>query len=269
MLTDVQFQHYQTFGFIVLRDFFTQDEVGILRNEFEEELNLVYEHEPFTGETRYWTVMLHPRTPLFYSLLEDKRFCSVAEQIYGNDVIGIMADANRYVGNTRRHPDHDVAPDRDCYGVKFAFYLDAVDGKSGALRLIPGSHNRQYHEDLKSSLKDLDLEVDGVPAYVCVSNPGDVVAFDMRCWHSSSGGTSGRRMSTCVYYKNPQGQTQEAAARTRARSSVETPSQFGRKRQPMFSRKWISNIGGSTKRQRWLNRMAEFGYFRLPVEDGA
>ena len=104
MLTDKQFQHYRTFGFVVLRDFFTPTEVETCRAEYEEELDRVYEHAPFTGEKRYWTTMLHPRTPLYSSLLEDERFCSVAEQLYGDDVIGIGTDANRYVG------DHALAP---------------------------------------------------------------------------------------------------------------------------------------------------------------
>ncbi len=38
MLTDKQFQHYRTFGFIVLRDFFTPTEVETLRAEYEAEL---------------------------------------------------------------------------------------------------------------------------------------------------------------------------------------------------------------------------------------
>ena len=98
MLTQLQLQHFDTFGFVILRGLFTPEEVEILRREYEAELDYVYTDQPFTGEKRYWTTMLHPRTPLYASLLEDERFSSVAEQIYGDDVIGICADANRYVG---------------------------------------------------------------------------------------------------------------------------------------------------------------------------
>ena len=269
MLTDKQFQHFRTFGFVVLRDLFTPQEVETLRNEYEEELDRVYAHAPFTGETRYWTPMLHPRTPLYASLLEDKRFCSVAEQLYGDDVIGIGTDANRYVGDTRWHPDHGPDPDQDCYGIKFAFYLDPVDATSGALRLIPGSHNRVFHDQIRDTLASLELGVADVPASVCASSPGDVVPFDMRCWHASHGGSSGRRMSTCVYYNNPRGAVEEAATRKRAIQSRQTPVQYGREGQPMFPAEWLANPGGSPKRQRWLNRMAELGYFELPVGSAA
>ena len=264
MLTQIQLQHFNTFGFIVLRNLFTPAEVETLRREYEAELNHVYAGQPFTGETRYWTTMLHPRTPLYASLLEDERFCSAARQMYGDDVLGIGTDANRYVGDTSWHPDHRTDPKEDCYGVKFAFYLDPVDATSGALRLIPGSHNRTFHEQLHASLSGLDLAVADVPAYACQADPGDVVAFDMRCWHASHGGRAGRRMSTCVYYNNPKGPIEEEATRKRAVGSRNTPAQFGRPDHPHYPPEWLANPQGSPQRQRWLERMAELGYFELP-----
>ena len=115
MLTDHQLQHFRTFGFVTLRKLFTPEEVEILREEYESELDHVYADQPFKGETRYWTMMLHPRTPLYASLLEDERLCGVAEQLYGDDVIGIGTDANRYVGDTGWHPDHRADPSADCF----------------------------------------------------------------------------------------------------------------------------------------------------------
>lgn len=268
MLTSLQLQHFRTFGFVVLRDIFQTDEVDILRNEYEEELERVYAHDPFTGEKRHWTMMLDSHTPLFRSLLEDERFCSVAEQLYGDDVIGVGTDANRYVGDTVWHSDHRADPAQDVHGVKFAFYLDSVDDSSGALRLIPGSQNRSFHDQLRNSMKELDLSVAEVPAYACISSPGDVVAFDMRCWHASSGGAQGRRMCTCVFYNNPRGRVEEEAARLLAIKAQGTPAKFGREGQPLYPQGWLSNPDNNPKRQSWLNRMAELGYFELPVGSG-
>jgi hypothetical protein len=263
MLSATQLHHYRTFGFIALRKLFSIEEVEILRSEYESELDHVYAHQPFTGEKRYWTMMLHPRTPLYASLLEDERFCSVAEQLYGEDVIGIGTDANRYVGDTRWHPDHAADPTADCFGVKFAFYLDPVGATTGALRLIPGSHDRPFHEELHNSLKSRQLGVADVPAHVCDAEPGDVIAFDMRCWHASHGGRTGRRMSTCVYYNNPKGEVEEAATRKRAAGSRETATAYGRPGQSVYPSEWLKEPG-SPKRRRWLQRMAELGYFELP-----
>ena len=138
MLSDLQVEQFRTFGFVTLRNLFSPAEIERLREEYETELDRVYAHEPFMGEKRYWTMMLHPRTPLFSSLLEDTRFCSIAEQLFGKDVLGICTDANRYVGDTNWHPDHYVDPEEDCYGIKFAFYLDPVHADSGA----PSPHSR-------------------------------------------------------------------------------------------------------------------------------
>ena len=61
MLTERQLQHFSTFGFVVLRNLFTPEEVNTLRAEYEAELNYVYADQPFTGEKRHWTTMLHQR----------------------------------------------------------------------------------------------------------------------------------------------------------------------------------------------------------------
>ena len=269
MLTDKQFQHFRTFGFVVLRDLFTPQEVETLRAEYEAELDRVYAHAPFTGETRYWTTMLHPRTP---PVREPPGGRALLQR--GRAALRRRRDRHRHRRQPlrRRHalaPRHGPDPDQDCYGIKFAFYLDPVDATSGALRLIPGSHNRVFHDQIRESLESLALGVADVPAYVCASSPGDVVPFDMRCWHASHGGSSGRRMSTCVYYNNPRGAVEEAATRKRAIQSRQTPVQYGREGQPMFPAEWLANPGGSPKRQRWLNRMAELGYFELDGANGA
>tara|TARA_B100001123_G_scaffold76568_1_gene86518 strand:- start:103 stop:645 length:543 start_codon:yes stop_codon:yes gene_type:complete len=106
MLSEQELIHFRTFGFVVLRQLFTAEEVETLRGEYELELDRVYQDQPFDGSERHWTMMLGDTTPLFATLLEGPRFCEVAEQMYGDDVIGIGCDANRYVGHSRWHPDH-------------------------------------------------------------------------------------------------------------------------------------------------------------------
>ena len=179
MLDDRQYRHFQTFGFVALRQLFTPDEVETLRGEFEKGLDLAYPHHPFDGSERHWVKQMGPETPFYANLLEDERFWSITAQLYGNDAFAVGTDANRYVGDTRWHPDHRIDPHEDCYGVKFAFYLDPVDADTGALRLVPGSHKRPLHDDVRAYVEGQELEQ--IPNYICVSEPGDVFAFDMRC----------------------------------------------------------------------------------------
>ena len=215
MLTEKQVFHFKTFGFLVLRQVFTPNELLILNAEFEAKLAAAYEHEPFDGTKRHWVPMLGPDTPFFAGLLEDPRFCEPAEQFYGEDVFGIVCDANRYVGDTRWHPD---TKSHHQYGVKFAFYLESVSAETGALRVLPGSHKQPYHGELRQAREENRLELAEMPAYVCESEPGDVVAFDLRLWHASLGGADDRRMSTLVYYNYPKTPEEEAVTREQAAS---------------------------------------------------
>lgn len=260
MLSNQQYQHFQTFGFIVLRQFFTPDEVTTLCEEFEKGLDLAYQHRPFDGSERHWTPQLGPDTPFYASLLEDQRFWSITAQLYGEDAFAVGTDANRYIGDTRWHPDHHADPKEDCYGIKYAFYLDSVGPETGALRLIPGSHRNPLHDDLRDNLKSIDLGIADIPAHICSCEPVDIVAFDMRCWHASFGGNEGRRMSTCCYYKNPETPEEETAARKRAAGSRNAPAQYHRPDDPLFHPAWIANPQNSALRQVWIDRLQELEF---------
>lgn len=259
MLTDEQYLHYQTFGFVVLRQLFTPEEFERIDSEFNSALAAAYRHAPFDGTTRHWTTMMGPSTPFFAGLLEDERFCGVAEQLYGEDTLGLVADANRYVGDTRWHPDTGSIHQ---FGVKFAFYLEPVGPDTGALRIIPGSHRQPYHKALKEAMPEMNMNVQDVPAHICTSEPGDVVAFDLRCFHASYGGSDDRRMCTCVYYNNPETPEQEEATRKQGENNAGTTAKFNRPGDPMIDPHWFANPENSPKRQRWLDRLRELGFFK-------
>ena len=259
MLTESQSVHFKTFGFVVLRQVFNPDELAVIDKEFDSALTSAYRQAPFDGTTRHWVTMMGPSTPFFEGLLEDTRLCAVAEQLYGEDALGIVADANRYVGDTRWHPDtHSIHQ----YGIKFAFYLEPVGPESGALRVIPGSHRNPYHGELKRVMPELDLAIDEVPSHVCASEPGDVVGFDLRLWHASFGGSNDRRMCTCVYYNNPRTPEETESTREQGANNGKTTAKFNRPGDPWIDPEWVANPAGSPKRQRWLNRLRELGYFQ-------
>ena len=262
MLSNEQYQHFQTFGFILLRQFFSSDEVKTLREEFEKGLNLVYKDRPFDGSEPHWASQLGPDTPFYASLPEDERFWSITAQLYGEDAFVVNTDANRYIGDTPWHFDHFIDPAEDCYGVKFVFYLDPVGPDSGALRLVPGSHKLPLHDDLRENMPLMGLSVEDVPSYASTCEPGDVLAFDMRCWHASSGGAEGRRMSTCCYYKNPETPEEEQGARKRVALNRRTTDQYDHSDTPTFHPHWVANPQGSSLRQGWIQRLEELGFLQ-------
>ena len=260
MLSQQQIKHYETFGFVILRDYLTPQEMETLESEFELGLDAAYSHEQFDGTQRQWTPLMGPETPFFAGLPEDARFHEVAEQLYGEDCFLIVCDGNRYVGDTGWHPDHRIDPAEDCWGVKFAVYLDSVGAETGALRVVTGSHRNPYHDEVKTNLAETRPAIDEVPSFVCESEPGDVVAFDMRCWHASCGGSNGRRMSTAVYYINPKTPVEEEGMRNRARTSRNTTAQYRRPDDPKYDPHWLSNPDGNERRSRWIGRLREFGF---------
>src|SRR5262245_53202749 len=186
---DIDF--FRAFGFVVFRKFFTSDELKTINREFDHAMLAQYAHKPYDGSARHWSMMLEGDTPFFGGMMEDPRFMDFARAIYGDDVLGICADANRYTGDTGWHRDTATVHQ---FGVKFAFYLDPVDADTGALRVVSGSH--AFPDDAPFNTLMRNFKIAEVPAHVCKSEPGDVVAFDLRTWHASCGGGRDRRRCT-------------------------------------------------------------------------
>ena len=259
MLTTEQYNHFQAFGFIILRQLFTPDEVAALDDEFERGLDAAFPDDPFDGTKHQGTILTGPDTPLFANLPEEPRLYEVAEQLYGEHCFPITSDANRYVGDTRWHPDHFIDVKKDTYGVKFAHYLDPVDAETGALRVVPGSHRNPLYTNLRERIGAKEREIREVPSYVCKSEPGDIVAFDLRLWHASCGGATGRRMCTVCYYKHPDTPDEELGMRWRADNCVQALAP-----KPFVNPHWAKNPEGNDKRHHWLQQLETWGFMAEP-----
>ena len=259
-LTEGQIDFHKTFGYTVLKQLFSADELPTIRKEFDTTMADQYAHTPYDGTKRHWVPMMDEETPFFASLMEDPRLLTVARQLYGDDVLGIGTDANRYTGDTRWHRDTRTIHQ---YGVKFAFYLQPVGANTGALRVIPGTHRLPNDDQFASGVQSLPLEQ--VPCAVLTSEPGDVVAFDLRMWHASYGGSDDRQMSTIVYYSNPKNPEGLEALRKQGEGNANAGVKaFNPKRQYLYSKRWVSNPYGSPVRQAWIDRLTEIGYLDAP-----
>jgi len=207
MLTLAQQAYFETFGFIVLRQAFTSDEIASITQEFDQALALDRQGKAFSGEKRQGVfAVIERRMPW---LVEDSRIYDAIEQLLGPGFVWIGSDSNLYVGDTGWHPDGSMLG----YGrIKVAFYLDPVAKDSGCLRVIPGSHKLPLHEDLKPlieqrkdpSVSPFGVEPRDVPCFPLESHPGDVVLFNQNTWHASFGGQSGRRMFTLNFGAKPE-----------------------------------------------------------------
>ena len=231
MLTAAQKSHFETFGFIVMRQAFSPKEVAEIVREFTDVLEEDRKGQPFEGEKRQAVLAFVEKRPLLRQLVEDDRIHSPIEQLLGSDFVWRGSDGNLYVGDTAWHPD---APETelDYTRIKVAMYLDPVRVDTGCLRVIPGSHRQPLHDDLwplrywrvqqaiaegRASTRDLEpfsavagddepvfgVDPQDLPSFPLESDPGDVVFFNQHLYHSSFGGHVGRRMFTMNFAEAP------------------------------------------------------------------
>lgn len=290
MLSPQQVRHYRTFGFVLLPQLLTQDEVRTLRHEYEEALGGAYSGADVTDPgVRRWSMALSQ--PLFSHLPEDPRFYGAAEQLWGSDCFCLAAGVNRMPGTaTPWHSDHkDPAGRDDVLGAHFAIYLDdGLGPESGALRIIPGSHRDPLHSALRDELAAaaalggggsgspgtapmlFGLPPTDVPAVTFVPQvpAGDVALLDLRVWHAAFGGKAGRRFCSVVFYRRPPDTENAAAARRLAKAHREINTSMGTKAGwPVYDPQWLQNLGptASERRGRWIRQLREFGF--IPQQD--
>ena len=266
MLTEQQLSHFNTFGFVIFRQLFNPDELKTINAEVELRLSLTKRYTSPDDEPAYMSwPNLGPETSFLAGLPEDPRIYSTAEQLYGEDAIGLSCNAGSFVNETRWHPDAD---NFQLYGFKFACYLQPLGADDGALRFIPGSHRRPFHDEVHRNIDESMHNVPDVPAYICETEPGDVVAFDFHLWHASWGGSGDRRMVSIIFVRNPHTPEEEQASRKAAAENVQLRATLARNTfdspGPEYHPHWLENSRKSLKRQHWIDRMQELGYLDAP-----
>ena len=272
MLTEQQIHQFHTFGFLVLKNMLTEDELAIVNEEFDKGMAKKDKSELIAGARVQlnWS-NLESHSPFTASLLEDKRIYGIAQQLWGEDVVGKNSQANHYAGN--RSPWHpDVGP--NIHGCKFVFYLSPVDAESGALRVIPGSHRPEFSDRIKKvHLKDNDpgppedpgLAVNEVPFCSCDSQPGDAVLFNYLLWHASWHGSDNRRMVSLQYWKNPKTPEEKEAMAAMASGFMKRSHEKLTVAQP-YPEFWLSNPDNSPLRACWIEWLREWGFIEsIPV----
>jgi ectoine hydroxylase-related dioxygenase (phytanoyl-CoA dioxygenase family) len=218
-ITDDQKDFFETFGFLVLRQLLTTDEVATMQRESDEIMTEARDGKPFDGQTRQAVQPFFERRPFLQSLIADPRILAIAEGLLGPDIFMEVTEGNLHIGDTAWHGgsgELEILP-----MVKIGFYLEPLTRETGALRFIPGSHKGEFSERLKrigDRIDDPDAKVWGVspnevPSYAVESNPGDVVAFKEDTYHGAWGGRDGRHQHAINYAQIPKTEEQMALVR--------------------------------------------------------
>ena len=278
MLTPHQLTYFKTFGFVPLRGIFSPDEIKTFNDEFQLKLETTLRYTATKDEPiKYcsWS-NLGNETPHLAALIDDPRIVSIAEQLLGNDCAGLSCNSGSFINNTAWHPD---CRNFNAQDIKFPIYLQPLDEETGALRFIPGSHKKPFHDEIikfgPSGFKDQNTPegkraIKDTPAYICKTEPGDAFVFDCHLWHASWGGISGitdRRLVTLIYEKNPTTPDEEQAIRGEVKINYDTRANLAKNTYnnppPEYPPEWLANPGNDPRRQRWIDYLHKWRYIEI------
>lgn len=208
MLTPGQIAHFDTFGFLVLRQLFSVEETNALREASLGTFQALRGGGPYTGEAE-WAHPLFERNPLLATLVDDDRIHQIPESLLGPDFFLDGTQGNLRVGDTPWHGATEFT--EDIGQIKVTMYLDSATKDTGALRVIPGSHKHgspDYFEVLRPRTYEPDFRPFGlapteVPCWPLETEPGDVLVFTENLLHGSFGGRPGRHQVGVSFVANP------------------------------------------------------------------
>jgi hypothetical protein len=201
MLTDRQSRFFDTFGFLHLPGLIG-DSIDWIVAEFEEIFARRIEDGELAGHdgTRRTSVVpFIDQSEKLCTLLDHPVIHGLAASLLGEDFNYLAGDGHFYVGDT---PWHSDGWNPEVRYIKIAFYLDALAGNSGCLRVIPGSHciddtyAKLLQECAGKNEAVLGIESCDLPAVSVETQPGDLVVFNHNLKHASFGGGTRRRMFT-------------------------------------------------------------------------
>jgi hypothetical protein len=269
VITDEHVDHYRTFGFVILRRQLDGHVVERLSAEMDAAFRVAlgprYDERPDSGgiSGHYLPAMSCRSTPVSLQIVEQLH--PVARRLLGSDVLPAPAEAILLFDRAPWHDDTGF----EVTAVKFAAYLEPLDAGNGALRVLPGSHGdpfaglaRMFDRRVTAqTAADVVQAVERLPSFVCDTEPGDVIAFDLRLLHASIHGRD-RRQWTVTYYRDPV--SPEETREVRAALLDEVAADYGSwgeydpREYPFFDPEWIAGLEG-TWRARTVARLRELG----------
>ena len=212
VLTAEQKAHWNAFGFLILRQLFAPDEVKEFRQASIDVMNANGGENAFTAPPTWSTGAFVERHPVLTDWLADDRIYGIPETLLGPDFLLETNGGFIFWGDTRWHggfsPEESIESYYDV--AKVAMYFDTLTKDDGCLRVIPGTHRRPFGEQIRPQQNHEDrnaepfgVSQEDVPCIALESEPGDVIVFTERVFHSAFGSKMGRMQFSSEYAANP------------------------------------------------------------------
>ena len=206
MFSQQEISYFRTFGHVVVRQLLSSTEVAQLTAEVTYALRDAFgglgtdEDPDGTGGIRGdYLPLAVDRVPLSQALIaDDQRLFQGSAALVGAPTVPTAPIASCFTSNAGWHNDDGT----DVGGVKFLVHLQPRTADTGALRVIPGSHDAAFRSRVDTYLaQDPARQGFGgwhVPSIALETVPGDVIAFDPHLVHSSVGGS--KRLAWTIEY---------------------------------------------------------------------
>ena len=208
VLTADQKAHFEVFGFLFMRGAFSSEEMEEITGAADEVWASDRDGRP-TGETGQHMTRFVEQNQVLTRMVDDERVHGAVEDLLGTDFLWAGSEGNVTVRATHGwHADRPAERGSQLafLRLKINVYLDPVTKDSGALRVIPGSHNPSFHLGL-APLQNTHHEMGqtdptatpygvsgpNLPCFPLESRPGDLVFFNQSLFHGVFSGFSGRR----------------------------------------------------------------------------
>ena len=217
MLTADQQAHFDTFGFLTLKQVLSADEVAEITREADSIWEKDRQGRPFGEEGQAVVPFVEPSAVL--TRMVNDRIAEVVADLIGPEFIWASSEGNVTVHGTHGwHADRtpESAEELAYTRLKINLYLDPVTVETGALRVLPGSHQPGFHRALEP-LETMHHEKGNtdptatpygvlgpdMPFYAFESEPGDLICFNQSLFHSVFNGFAGRRYIAFKFAAGP------------------------------------------------------------------
>lgn len=186
-LSKIQLQTYETFGFLIVPAFLTPQRVEALRDAVSA-MKAQESGEPDPLKHTGRVIGMFHKHPLLLELFDDPALHDIATQLLGAEDLRFLGD--EYVSYSTPADWHpDIGRAEQFESLKFGFYLDDLS-RGGCLRVVPGSHKAELQDAVgRFRAGDNPPPIDF--AYPCMTNPGDLLIFNLKLWHQGTANPPG------------------------------------------------------------------------------
>lgn len=195
---------FNIFGFVKISNYFSE-EISIISKEFNNSMNEKFGIKRSKKRNYFYPQFIEHNKNLT-SLLEKDKISILVKNLLGEKPIYSGSDGNIFTGSSPWHRDYLLKQ----RSLKMLCYLDPVDSRSGALRVIPGSHfvDDNFSCFLGDGLTWPEPPFEGgydekgffgkghnptkyqdnslIPSYVVETKPGDVIVFNHNIIHCTN-----------------------------------------------------------------------------------